>query len=134
MGKFPHWYPKGCPTEGDEVAETLYHGCVTNPATAEDFTPFAASADRRKQNMAKSNPCMGSGLSVWRSAGDALHAQELFDYAARWFIFKGDVVESDGKLAPTPTRDQPAHHTFWAYEGVDLRAKFSPALPPMVRP
>lgn len=75
---------------------------------------------------------MAFGLSVWTSEADAAHAQKLFRYAARWHIFMGNVTEDDGQLAPTPTSNQPSHHTFWAYDGIDLKEKFVPALPPLV--
>lgn len=130
MGKFPNWFPSGCPHNAKEVDTTLYHGCESNPATQEDFIPHARSARPRKQAMARNGGCMAFGLSVWATEADARHAQELFPYAARWHIFRGDVKPEDGRIAPTPTASQPAHHTFWAYDGVDLMVKFLPAWPP----
>ncbi|WCT73108.1 hypothetical protein PQ455_15985 [Sphingomonas naphthae] len=131
MGEFPEWFPNGCPHDAAEVNTTLYHGCETDPASQEDFTPHARSDLPRKQAMARAGGCMAFGLSVWTSEADATHAQELFRYAARWHIFRGDVTEDDGQLAPTPTANQPSHHTFWAYDGIDLMGKFVPALPPL---
>ena len=74
---------------------------------------------------------MSFGLSVWVSADDARHAQELFRWAAKWHIFRGDVTPDDGQLAATETQNQPAHHSFWVYDGIDLKGKFEPALPPL---
>ena len=51
--------------------------------------------------------------------------------AARWYIFRGEVTPDDGQLAATGTQQQPAHHSFWAYDGVDIRGRFAPVLPPM---
>lgn len=131
MGKFPAWIPEGCPQEATEVNATLYRGCETNPPTPEDFTPHARSNLPRKQRMARDGSCLGFGLSVWVSEADAKHAQELFPWAGRWHIFKGNVSQGDGRLAPTGTRQQPGHHSFWVYQGINLMIKFSPALPPM---
>lgn len=132
MGDFPDWFPDGCPHDAQEAETTLFHGCETNPPTGEDFTPHARSERPRKQAMARNGGCLAYGLSVWTSEEEAIHAQELFNYAARWHIFSGDVTADDGLLAPTPTNNQPSHHTFWAYDGVDLMGKFEPALPPLV--
>ena len=131
MGEFPDWIPNGCPENANEVTTAVYHGCNTNPATEEDFIPHARSAQPRKQAMARNGGCLAFGLSVWATDADARHAQELFLYAARWHIFLGNVSPDDGRLAPTPTTNQSAHHTFWAYDGVDLMAKFAPAWPPV---
>ena len=68
MGEFPGWFPNGCPQDAAEVNSTLYHGCVTNPATDEDFTPHARSEERRKQAMARDGGCMGFGGSVRSNA------------------------------------------------------------------
>lgn len=132
MGEFPDWFPDGCPNDAVEANATLYRGCETNPPTNEDFTPHARSEVPRKRHMARGAACMGYGLSVWISQADARHAQELFPWAARWHIFSGDVTPDDGQLAATGTRQQPAHHSFWAYDGVELSVKFESALPPLV--
>lgn len=131
-GKFPPAFPAGCPKGGAEVEGDLYHGCESNPATPEDFTPHAMSSRPRKQAMAKTGGCIAWGLSVWVSEDDARHAQELFPlWAAKWHIFKGRVTAVDGQLAHTPTNQQSNHHTFWCYDGVDLLPRFVPALPPL---
>ena len=131
MGDFPAWFPEGCPHDAVETNAAIFRGCESNPATAEDFTPHARSAVRRKQRMAEGGSCLGFGLSVWVSEGDARHAQELFNWAAKWHIFRGEVSPDDGQLAATGTRNPPAHHSFWVYDGIDLTGKFEPALPPM---
>jgi hypothetical protein len=133
MGEFPDTFPEGCPANAEEVETVIFHGCETDPASDEDFTPHAQSNLPRKQSMARRGGCMAHGLSVWVSEEDALHAQKLFNYAARWHIFRAEVTPDDGRLAPTPTHAQQAHHTFWAYEGIELKPKFVVALPPMAR-
>ena len=80
MGEFPDCFPDGCPDDAVEANATLFRGCETNPASAEDFTPHACSEVPRKRRMARSRPCIGYGLSVWVSEGDARHAQELFPW------------------------------------------------------
>lgn len=131
MGEFPAWFPEGCPQGASEVTAILFHGCETNPSTEEDFTPHARSQVPRKKERARRAGCMAYGLSMWTSEEDAHHAQELFRYAARWHIFRGEVTPNDGRLAPTPARNQSAHHTFWSYDGVNLMVKFALAFPPI---
>jgi hypothetical protein len=130
MGKFPSTFPDGCPVNAEPVTATLYHGCEGDEATEEDFTPYAMSSDDSKQKRATKAGCLGWGLSCWKSAVAARHAQELFLWAAKWHIFKGDVTPDDGELAHTPSGNQPEHQTFWCYEGVSLRERFTKAWPP----
>ena len=129
-GKFPGSFPDGCPTDGAQVDATIFRGCEENPPSDEDFTPHALSAVSKKKKRGERAGCAGWGLSVWVSEEDAKHAQELFDWAARWHIFKGDVTADDGKLAPTPSNSQANHHTFWCFEGVCLKDRFIHVLPP----
>ena len=128
---FPSWFPNGCPADGKEVNATLFRGCENSPPTAEDFTPHARSMVEHKRRKARDGSCLGYGLSVWVSKDDALHAQALFNWAARWYIYSGVVVPDDGRLAPTGSKQQPSHHSFWVYDGVDIRHKFTPSLPPL---
>ncbi|MEZ7137897.1 hypothetical protein [Komagataeibacter sp. SM21] len=125
MPKFPDSFPKGCPSIGQAVNKKIYHGCEGNPSTQEDFTPFASSSNPRKQKLALQNPCNASGISCWISKEAAQHAQEIFQWAARWHIFVGDVSPNEGQLAHTPSSNQSEHYTFWCYEGVNLQSLFS---------
>lgn len=130
MGKFPSSFPEGCPSNAEEMKATLYHGCTNNPSTDQDFVPFAYSTDNKKRERAKRIGCNGWGISCWTSERTARHTQELFSWAAKWHIFKADVTPDDGKLAHTPSGNQAEHYTFWCYEGVQLRDRFTWAWPP----
>lgn len=126
MGKFPAEFPKDCPSAADAVTMTLYHGCGAGVSTEEDFTPYAQSPDAGKRKRAERAGCIGWGLSVWASEEAARHAQKLFpNLHGKRHIFKGDVTPSDGRLKATPSKNDPSHHTFWCFEGVSLRTKFS---------
>lgn len=128
---FPTWFPEGCPGCGEEVNTTLFKGCASSPPTEEDFTPHACSTVPHKRRKGLAGGCIGYALSVFVTKDDARHAQEMFDWAARWHIFAGDVTQDDGRLARTESR-LPEHHSFWAYDGVNIKDKFEPALPPLM--
>lgn len=127
---FPSSFPPGCPCGATGRDITIYHGCESNPATDEDFTPFANSQSENKRKRALKKGCNGWGISCWIDEKAARHAQELFDWAARWHIFKGDITAADGQIAHTPSRNQNDHYTFWCYEGVNLCARFTWAWAP----
>ena len=127
MPDFPDDLPGDCPCDAEEVACTIWHGCEEDPASEEDFKPFARSDDEDKRLRATKQGCNAYGISCWRDAAAAKHAQELFEWARRWHIFQGKVTESDGQLKATPSNNQPDHYTFWTYKNVDLRPRFSGA-------
>lgn len=124
MTTFPGAFPTHCPTNAAHINAPIYRGCETNPSTAEDFVPHPMSQKPRKLKRCDPKDCNHWGLSVWVRLEDALHAQVLFDWAAKWHIFEGTVSDSDGEIRQTPAR-LPGHHTFWCYEGVFLQPKFS---------
>lgn len=131
MGKFPKSFPDGCPSGANAVNMTLYHGCEGSTSTEEDFTPFALSDEPETKERGRRGGCLGWGLSVWISEEAARHNQKLFPaWHGKRHIFKGDVTPADGRLKDTPSKNDPQHHTFWCFEGVDLRAKFSWAWAP----
>ena len=126
MGKFPSDFPNGCPVGAKVVDAQLFHGCKAQIATDEDFAPFAQSNDQYKRARAEKAGCNGWGISVWTTEAAARHAQQLFpDWAGRWHMFRGDVTPDLGQLKPTPSSNQPEHHTFWCFDGVMLREKNS---------
>lgn len=133
MPKFPEWMPKCCPGDALEADTTLFRACESSPPSDEDLTPHARSSVLRKQKQAANAGCMGYALSVWLSELDAVHAQGLFpQLGAKWHIYKARVTKDDGQLAATPSRQQPGHHSFWTYKGVDLKGRLTFALPPLV--
>lgn len=131
MSQFPATFPSNCPANGRAVTATLFHGCEHAPPAGEDFVPFAYSQSAGRRKRAARIGCNGWGISCWITPEDAIHAQEAFEWAAGWHIYKGDVTASDGKLAHTPSSNQKGHHTFWCYDGVDLKSRFQYALPPI---
>ena len=63
---------------------------------------------------------IGSGCTL--RAGSRLYCPLHHRWLPRKFIFKGQITPSDGRLAQTGA---PPHHTFWAYDGVDLISRFT---------
>lgn len=131
MGKFPKAFPDDCPSAADAVTMTLYHGCEAGTSTDKDFTPFALADDEKTRTRGQKAGCNGWGLSVWASEQAARHAQKLFpEIHGKRHIFKGDVAPEDGRLKATPSNRDASHHTFWCFDGVTLRLKFSWAWAP----
>lgn len=128
--KFPPCFPDDCPAIGQAINATIFHGCEYDPPNGDDFVPFACSSDANKRKRAARKGCNGWGISCWVSEDDARHTQSLFGWAARWYIFRGDVTPKDGKLAHTPSQNQEEHYTFWCFEGVSIKQRFTCVLPP----
>lgn len=129
MNSFPTFLPDNCPSGAQPMDGTIFRGCETDPFTMEDFTPHTLSNKPEKRDRCDPSNCNHWGLSVWIREQDALHAQDLYRWAARWFIFSGKVSAMDGVIKETPG-NLPGHHTFWTYEGVSISQNFSLAHPP----
>ena len=124
MPTFPDAFPPNCPCGAEPFNGSIFRGCATDPSTEEDFIPHCMSTLRQESSRADRDDCNHWGLSVFTSLDDALHAQELFDWAARWHIFEGAVTSDDGVIKSTPARLR-GHHTFWIFKDVSLRNKFT---------
>lgn len=123
--------PKDCPQGAEEAELTLFRGCEEAPPSDEDLTPHAVSTNPRKKKRAGKG-CKGFALSVWLSKEDAHHAQKLFPtLGAKWTIYSADVTKDDGQIAHTPSTDQPGHHSYWLYQGVDLKPRLQFAMAPL---
>jgi hypothetical protein len=66
------------------------------------------------------NDCRGWGLSVWLEEADAKHARDIVPFFRTCSIIRFTVDEEDGVLMPTPSNDQPKHHTYWKKIAVHL--------------
>ena len=69
------------------------------------------------------NDCRGWGLSVWLEEADVRHAREIVPFFRTCSIVRFDVDVSDGVLMPTPSKDQPNHHTYWKRVDAQLSAE-----------
>jgi hypothetical protein len=128
MGVYTQPLPPCCPpAEAVEVNAKLLRACDSDPPTDEDFTSHVESALPRKKKRANPEKCNHWGLSVWISEEAAAHAQSLFEWLKRKYLFSGELTPEDGKLAQT---GKPDHHTFWPYSGVDLIGRFRLVRPP----
>jgi hypothetical protein len=66
------------------------------------------------------NDCRGWGLSVWLQEADAKHARQIVPFFRTCSIVKFAVEPDDGVLMPTPSNDQPEHHTYWKKADVQI--------------
>lgn len=62
-------------------------------------------------------------MSVWLDTEAAEHARDLFTDMRMGYVVCVEVTQADGALLPTPSRNQPAHCTFWCEHGNDLSPK-----------
>lgn len=105
---------------------TLFRGIRKPPVKAEDFLS-QAEIDR---NNCDDQECEAWGLSVWVSVEDVEHARKIQRYTRKWHIASGKITPNDGVILKTPSRTQPNHHTFWAYQDVALWKRFSIVMNP----
>lgn len=117
-----------CPPEDAEVADCLiYRAVETDPPSDRDFFSYV-KLGKVKPTKAK---CDDWGLSVWCDFDAVEHARKVIPHFQERYIAAGEMVEAHGVVKASPTKNQPAHHTFWARINVDLKQSFAIVLPPV---
>ena len=111
---FPHDWPEPCPPADANAADTvIYRRVLNNPPLPADFLSYRELGKRVSPGKA----CQACGLSVFVTREDAVHNRELFPSAGQ-FIAAGRLLPCHGKTMHTPSGTQPAHYTWWCYDGV----------------
>lgn len=119
---FPAYFPKNCPpadAKGEEIV--LYRLCKTTTPTSEDFLSFyQINPEKYKDNI------QAYGLSTYPSADDCEKARRksprLRDSHTGIACGKND--ENKGLILRTPSKSNPAHITWWIYEGIEPHTFF----------
>jgi hypothetical protein len=118
---FPADWPQPCPPEDAVPAnQVVYRAVGSDPPTAEDFLSY------REEGKSVRNPqmaCLACGISVLPRREDAEHHLKLFP-ARGPYIAEGVLTPDHGKTKRTPSLQQPAHITWWCYEGVNRSEAF----------
>lgn len=118
--------PKCPPDESQFANGVIWRGVKTPPLTEDHFK---SHAELELPNCDKGN-CTHWGLSVWVNEDDVQHARRLHRFIRRWHIVAGTVDANDGKIMPTPSINQPGHHTFWKFHDHAIAAKFQIVMQP----
>lgn len=118
---FPAYFPEGCPPDNaTDEEELLFRLCKTDIPAAEDFLTFYQISPEKY-----TGKILAYGLSVFPSEEDCDHARRK---SPRLRLFQGIAYgrtdASKGKTLSTPTKNHPAHITWWIYEGVEPHTFF----------
>jgi hypothetical protein len=130
MTKFHQNQPtENCPpSHAKAESRVVFRGIRKPPVSDADFS---SNAELQKKNC-DVQQCNEWGLSVWVSPEDALHAQKIMKWVAKWYIASGKIEPEDGVLAHTPHgTHQPNHYTFWKFHDRRVTQKFSIVMQPL---
>ncbi len=120
--EYPEYFPEGCPPEDANTDEQmLYRFCSSeNIPREEDFVSYY----QRDPLKYKGN-IPAYGLSVMKSREDCLEAYRKSPYLRKYkSIAKGKTNEKRGSWKETPSRQNPAHVTWWVCNNVKPLAFF----------
>lgn len=120
---FPNSSEYTCPPENANtyIGQLFRFAQKDNEVSFEDYELASSRSNFRSRN--KNKPeflCQGSGLSSYKDETAATVAYEKISSNSRAFkrkfkgIYKIILVESDGVVAPTPSRNSRQHCTWWA--------------------
>ena len=112
---FPAYFPEGCPPENATVEEiVLFRLCKTDVPCADDFVTFYQINPERYGGMIQAY-----GLSMYPSAEDCDSARRKSPRlrATHKGIACGQIDADKGRILRTPSKANPAHITWWIYEG-----------------
>ena len=113
---FTSYFPENCPpAEASSENIVLFRVCKDIVPTAEDFLTFYQMNPERYKDKIQAY-----GLSVFPTAEDCEKAKSKSP-KLRGFkgLASGLINEQRGKILRTPNKHNPAHITWWMYEGVD---------------
>jgi hypothetical protein len=125
--------PPGCPPD-DAIATAFapaYYYCYTIPPTNADFKPLAATGGARPFRSPE-ELCQASGISLFRDLKDARGLRAVPKFR-EMVLVELRIEPTDGVTKPTPNRDRPSHHTFWAYRANKVRETVRPVMPDELR-
>lgn len=113
---FPDDWPAGCPpSDAVDAHGEVFRVARTNPPTAEDFKSY------HELGIARGDPILRCGVSVFLLASDAEHASRKFRNMGR-VIAKATLRPEHGKTKQT---GRPTHTTWWPYVEVDRLSLFT---------
>ena len=119
---FPAYFPKDCPPDdakGEEIA--LFRLCKTTVPTAQDFLSFYQINPAKYEGNVQAY-----GLSTYPTAEACESAKRKSPRLRNAYegIACGQVDADKGKILRTPSKANPAHITWWVYEGIEPHTFF----------
>lgn len=94
--------------DAHEDTVEVYRLANSSPPTAEDFRPTRIEFPHR--TFAPEALCIACGVSVFKTAEDALRTREKFNALREKRIARGTIRPSDGLILGT---GKPSHTTWW---------------------
>ena len=119
---FPAFFPKGCPpADSKGEAMVLFRLCKTTVPTADDFLSFYQINPEKYEDIIQAY-----GLSTYPSAESCEKAKRKSPRLRNAYegIASGQVDADKGKILRTPSKANPAHITWWVYEGIEPHTFF----------
>ena len=119
---FPAYFPEGCPPADAKSEEiVLFRLCKTTVPAADDFLSFYQINPEKYKSIIQAY-----GLSTYPSAEDCESAKRKSPRLRNAYagIACGQVDAENGKILRTPSKVNPAHITWWVYEGIEPQTFF----------
>jgi len=114
--RFPDYFPKHCPpAEATDEERTLFRLCQSAVPAEDDFISFYL-----KNPQKYAGQIQAYGLSVFASKEDCEQARRKSPALRNRYKFCASGMNTcdRGKTLATPSKANPAHITWWVYEGV----------------
>lgn len=119
---FPSTLPPNCPLPSAiDCQQVVFMAFQSTPATA-DQCKTQAEKDKAL-NAVGDGVCTRHGLSVFPSFDSCIHLVKLFPRLGP-YVGKAGLTPPHGKIAETANTKNPAHMTWWPYEGVNRHSLF----------
>ena len=114
--KYPDYFPVGCPPDDALTEEQwLFRFCQGNVPQEDDFVSYYLKNPQKYKGNIRAY-----GLSVLKSKEDCLSAIRKFPWIRQYqSIAKGETNEYKGSWKETPSRQNPAHVTWWVCKDVN---------------
>lgn len=120
--RFPEYFPEGCPpAEASDNEILLFRFCQSAIPTEDDFVSYYQRNPKKY-----SGNIQAYGLSVFPTEEDCISARKKSPFLSKKYPFwsSGKNTPERGKTLKTPSKENPAHITWWVYEGVSPHTFF----------
>lgn len=119
---FPSSLPLNCPLPSAiDCGQVVFMAFQSQPVTSEQCQTQAER--NRAVNAVGDAACTRHGLSVFPTLVSCTHHVKLFPRLGP-YVGKANLTSPHGKIAATGSAKNPAHMTWWPYEGVKRNSLF----------
>jgi len=107
MNNYPTHYPKDCPPNNAvPVSGDTYRFTDRAIPKEKDFKSY--------YELGREDTCQARGLSVYITLEDCIIAAKAVPALKRKHIAKAELLQNHGVIAPTPSKNNYNHNTFWS--------------------